>query len=339
MNESIIKDIIKTRNIIRKKFESLKTNKAEDTSKLEELFHPLTTPLNKLIEVADKSMLVSSTPTKSSPSNLKTNFLKWKIKKEKKIKNKTKKYRKPDILHESVETDSLSSEPDHLLKQENEDVEDDEAKENIFEDVHNLGLTSNLSQQDSTVNTPSSTHTTSEYIRLLNINSNDLDNKYGPYISVKDNIWKIGNSLFEMDKENIFINSKVYALTHGLKELVFLKKPDIKQCNNDDILKYLEIVNENNLINRNFDRMKQIAGSRGIKYKLITTLLDRYKLSSTGAGLMNFSTNNIDYIYWDDPNELVNRLRLLIASQNAGHNNHNNEIISILEELQESNVI
>lgn len=44
-------------------------------------------------------------------------------------------------------------------------------------------------------------------------------------------------------------------------------------------------------------------------------------------------------MYWDDPNELVDRLRLLHASQQAGNNNVNNEIISIESELQEAGYI
>lgn len=43
--------------------------------------------------------------------------------------------------------------------------------------------------------------------------------------------------------------------------------------------------------------------------------------------------------FWDNPNELVDRLRLLISSTSVGHNNHNNEIISIIEELKEVNII
>ncbi|XP_066585314.1 uncharacterized protein [Prorops nasuta] len=46
-----------------------------------------------------------------------------------------------------------------------------------------------------------------------------------------------------------------------------------------------------------------------------------------------------DYVYWNNPNELVNRLKLLIASKNAGHTNHDNEIISIIEELREDGII
>ena len=42
--------------------------------------------------------------------------------------------------------------------------------------------------------------------------------------------------------------------------------------------------------------------------------------------------NQLDYID-EDPNEFVDRLRLLLASQAAGNSSHTNEIISILEEL------
>lgn len=56
--------------------------------------------------------------------------------------------------------------------------------------------------------------------------------------------------------------------------------------------------------------------------------------------LMRFDRNkHASYTYWNDPNELVDRLRLLIASQAAGNNGHSNEIVSIIEELREANII
>lgn len=48
---------------------------------------------------------------------------------------------------------------------------------------------------------------------------------------------------------------------------------------------------------------------------------------------------HMDYVYWDDPNELVDRLHLLMASQAAGNSSHTNEIISIIKELREAGVI
>lgn len=44
-------------------------------------------------------------------------------------------------------------------------------------------------------------------------------------------------------------------------------------------------------------------------------------------------------MYWNDLNELVDRLRLLVASTIAGHTGHNNEIISIIEELREADIV
>lgn len=49
--------------------------------------------------------------------------------------------------------------------------------------------------------------------------------------------------------------------------------------------------------------------------------------------------DNIVYEYYDNPNELCDRLRLLIASKHAENSNHAQEINSIIEELRENNII
>ena len=53
---------------------------------------------------------------------------------------------------------------------------------------------------------------------------------------------------------------------------------------------------------------------------------------------MILNDNAIDYVHWDDPNELMN-LRLFDASHRAGNNVHDNEILSIIEELREAGLI
>lgn len=50
-------------------------------------------------------------------------------------------------------------------------------------------------------------------------------------------------------------------------------------------------------------------------------------------------TSNIVYEYYDDPNELCDRLRLLVSSKAAGNSNHDQEINSIVEELRERRII
>jgi len=54
---------------------------------------------------------------------------------------------------------------------------------------------------------------------------------------------------------------------------------------------------------------------------------------------MTLNNNKIYYIFWDDPNEIVDRLWLLEASRQAGHNGHDNKILSIIEELRETSLI
>ena len=67
-------------------------------------------------------------------------------------------------------------------------------------------------------------------------------------------------------------------------------------------------------------------------------------IAREGSGLpiddaMTVTDNAINYVYWDDANELVDRLRLLLASRDAGHTGHDNEIASIVEELREAGLI
>jgi len=60
-----------------------------------------------------------------------------------------------------------------------------------------------------------------------------------------------------------------------------------------------------------------------------------------GKGLphaMILNDNAIDYMHWDDPNELMDHLRLFDASHRAGNNAHD-EMLSIIEELREAGLI
>lgn len=66
------------------------------------------------------------------------------------------------------------------------------------------------------------------------------------------------------------------------------------------------------------------------------------KKAKTGNGIETDFVQyneNIVHEFYDDPNELCERLRLLIASRAAGNSNHAQEINSIISELRESNII
>jgi hypothetical protein len=68
---------------------------------------------------------------------------------------------------------------------------------------------------------------------------------------------------------------------------------------------------------------------------------ERQKQSGKGLITKTHKSKNTktDYKYYNDPNELVDRLRLLHASRNAGNKAHDNEIVEILMELKEEKII
>ena len=47
----------------------------------------------------------------------------------------------------------------------------------------------------------------------------------------------------------------------------------------------------------------------------------------------------MEYVYYDSYDELIDRLRLLVADKEAGNTSHDNEILSIIEELEEGKII
>ena len=72
-------------------------------------------------------------------------------------------------------------------------------------------------------------------------------------------------------------------------------------------------------------------GTRAFKYGRIIKHLFKTTTNTLtkGGGLLLKSLHNrkSNYIYWDDPNELVDGQRLLLSSEGADYNNHRNEII------------
>jgi len=110
--------------------------------------------------------------------------------------------------------------------------------------------------------------------------------------------------------------------------------------------KYKSILMATSAHKRKYDAQARLNSNKGYKYKqIIAPLMSiESKKNKSGTGVfmpraMTLTDNKIDYVHWDDPNELVDRLRLLDASHRAGHNAHDNEILSILEELREAGLI
>lgn len=148
------------------------------------------------------------------------------------------------------------------------------------------------------------------------------------------------------------VNDKHYEITPGLKELLLRNRPDLSLVTETDKMVYKDMLSITNAHKRDFNPNGQLKGDKGLKYRQIIKPLfseqnyvqnaEQVIKSKSGGYLPKLKKkykSNTDYVYWDDPNELIDRLRLLIASKNAGNTNHDNEIISIVEELKEAGVI
>ena len=200
-----------------------------------------------------------------------------------------------------------------------------------------------------------------EYLRLLFTDTKKrIDNVYGVYLgSDKDQM--IGESVLTIDADgdDVRVNGMLYAGTRGLYELLFIRIPNVHTYTDAGIHSYRRILLSTNAHKRNHSWSKRTLGNKRYKYKKIISAIiggmrtsGIWRVRSRGSGAdgadtrqcrglpidesMTVTDNTNDYVYWDDPNELVDRLRLLMASRAASHMGHDDEIASIVEELREN---
>lgn len=172
--------------------------------------------------------------------------------------------------------------------------------------------------------------TLNAYLQLLGTNKHDQ--KYGIY-KKRNGKYYIGDTDIALTHNNITIRGESFPLTQGLLNLLFLKLP--ARYKKSDKARYKEI-----LMLANLHNLRNVRNESFKYVKIIAPMLQEKAGKSLQTNFMEVNRESkIDYKYWDNPNELVDRLRLLIASQSAGHSGHNNEIIEIIEELREANII
>ncbi|XP_043472982.1 uncharacterized protein LOC122505436 [Leptopilina heterotoma] len=165
----------------------------------------------------------------------------------------------------------------------------------------------------------------------------------------------IGDTPVDLEGSHIqLVGKKKYLKTAGLLELLFRQEPNPALISSDDLENYKEILVATNAHRKNYSSSGLVNVTRNSKYTDVISKLFKgtpkkgrgilkKKKKQLGKKLPQFMISKKqfepDYIYWDDPNELVDRLRLLVASQQAGNISHNNEIMSIIEELREARII
>lgn len=198
-----------------------------------------------------------------------------------------------------------------------------------------------------------------------------IDHNYG--VRVDGNDWMLGGEKIEIDENDIIINNVRYNGTRGLYELIFMNSPNPYIYTQEDLNSYASILRDTKVYRVNYSELGKKRSNRGHKYlHIIAPIVNQWEASGSGLAtsfkkreknILQLKSNIIkenpmltysnmalpspsvdgisltdrkpEYIYFDDPNELVDRLRILYGSQEAGNNGHKNEINSIIEELLE----
>ena len=101
---------------------------------------------------------------------------------------------------------------------------------------------------------------------------------------------------------------------------------------------YRKIFGVSSAPKKRYDGNEKIRPHNSNKFEYINAPIFEYSKQSANVlprSKLAIINTRTDYVYWDDPNELVERLRLLIAEKSDGNPSLVNEINSKIEELRE----
>lgn len=328
--DKIKQDLISSSDAIRKKYKKLKLSESKVQQDLQNTFKPIVDPLQKILKVQeiikDKNNIIRE--SKSTETDFKSI--------ENDLDPITNTYEEPDYESAKESNDQDENEEEMLEF----DVDEEEMPVVDIEEVHKQVKTLE-GQRIAQMKSRNLGVYASKYVLLHSQgdHADDLDKVYGPRFDGQR--WLLGNSYITMNDDKIHLKGKEYNGSPGLFELLFMNYPDKELYTERDLAKYKRLLEETNGHKRAYAAKQQKNSNRGYKYMniimpLFAKTTKSAKTAKTGSGM---SVNKPIYEYWDDPNELCDRLRLLLSSNAAGHNNHQNEIASIVEELLEAKYI
>ncbi len=165
----------------------------------------------------------------------------------------------------------------------------------------------------------------------------DADKTYGIYD--KNGEFYIGDTRVGVIDDNIIVGDKEYQGTPGLWELIVMRVPNDEVYTAEDYENYAEILVMTNALRKgNSKDSKAPKASKGWKWKyLLKTIWDERK-QFEGEGIEASSKSKM-IILPSDPNALLERLDLLMASKTAGNTGVRNELVSICDELKRQKVL
>ena len=149
-------------------------------------------------------------------------------------------------------------------------------------------------------------------------------------IREEEGLYYIGNKQATIGNNNIIIGDEKFIGTPGLWELIMAKNP--VDYSEKDYNNYKRLMIKTNALHRYYDP-KNTYPRTSDSYKWIEILRPIWygnEEEYEGEGVV---------VIPSDPNALLERFDLLLASQDAGHTGVRNELVSICDELRRQEVI
>ncbi|KYN21872.1 hypothetical protein ALC57_05766 [Trachymyrmex cornetzi] len=341
--EKIVRVIEKTSESIRKKYRALKSGRIEEGIALDRHFKPLIEPLRLFADNPGERATKRESRDEDAASAPKRERKEEEEQKEGEETSET--FEPSATLHKSSDRscEPITSTPRAKI------VPTIESLENVFETTEDSIATKVQNQLQTSEGRealraslgPLGQKYVEAVLRGAQDKESGIDHVYGVYLH-KDGLM-FDNKRFDVDDEdNIIIDVIRYAGTPGLYELNFKRIPDDALYTENDMHKYKSMLLMTNAHKHKHHSQGRLLSNRRYKYKyiiaplmLVTPKKQSKKSVKELPHAMTLNDNAIDYVRWDDPNELVDRLRLLDASHQAGNNAHN-EMLSIIAELREA---
>jgi hypothetical protein len=355
--EKLLKQIKSLSDSIRRKSRSLKLGISEREHMLESTFKPVTEPLKQLVKSIGK-------PATQLDGDVILPISKY----ERDDETETSEYPQDSEESEDGEKSEESEE------EREEGVKPEEELEEVLREKESGDLGKSEEYEDLAIN-PSNLSKLGTDIMfkgplgrqylLKMLHSSQANRKYHTYgARIDENGLMIGDNKIDVDKDdNILIGDNKYKGTKGLFELIFKNNPS--KYTKKDLNLFKTILENTNAHRKGYSKNSPVHRNRSIKYESIISILfpsqqakaqiKRRALSSaeinilhkkrktteptsSGKGLMkNLYKTNI--IYYNDINQLVDRMRLLHEAREAGQTGLDNEWVALIDELRTRGVI
>ena len=165
------------------------------------------------------------------------------------------------------------------------------------------------------------------------LRKNEADTTFG--IRDEDGKFKIGDRWVKIKDNDIEVLDEsgvveeTYKGTPGLWELITAKEPKDETIMQNDLNNYGRLMVQSGALHHN-NHPKRPRSADSYKWKNILSYIWHNRKKYEGKGVV---------VIPSDPNALVEKLDLLLSSQEARHTNVGNELVSICDELKRQGVL